>query len=79
MTTRPRIDSLSPDTAVTLKMGKTVEPAVFLGIEGTDEERTAAFAQTGQDGTFRWSAYRFRGVWVFGSDATPLSLVSVTE
>lgn len=77
-----RIDSLEPGTLVHLRFGRElqgdgaeIEAAVFMGIDGTGEERRAWFNQSG----FEWGAYRYEGRWVYGSSAESLRLVEILK
>jgi hypothetical protein len=81
-----RIDSLKPGTKVTLRFngqygnGTYEEPATFLGIEGTGDDRTAQFetdTELNATGRYTWSAYRFKGFWAYGSSAERLTLVEI--
>jgi hypothetical protein len=85
--TTPRIDKLTPGTAVTLEFAPTYSlshdgpyeaPSVFLGIVGEGDERLARFLSALPNGvTYEWEAYRSSGRWVYGSGAEKLRLVSV--
>lgn len=84
----PRFDSLKPGTAVLLDFCSgtqsygRVEPALFVGIEGTGDDRRATFVQVtdqpflkGDDRkSYEWQAYRYEGRWAFGSSADVLRL-----
>lgn len=72
-----RIDSLKPDTKVSLRFHGSKrfgnEPStldyVFKEIVGTGEDRRAIFDEG-------FEAYRFNGHWAYGTSAEHLSLVS---
>ncbi len=85
-----RIDNLTIGDIVTLRFHPGAgtltdkepydESAVFLGMEGTGDDRQAWFAQgMSNKKLYKWSAYRHGGKWVFGSSAERLSLISVGE
>jgi hypothetical protein len=79
-----RIDSLTPDTPVTLKFCAELqgedaafeEDAVFIRITGEGDERRATF-RTQVVKPYEWEAYRFNGRWAYGSSAETLRLVAV--
>lgn len=84
-----RIDKLEPGQIVTLAFHKGAsttmekggrvdeEDAVFLGIDGEGDDRTARFVSASTRwGMHYWRAYRFQGRWVFGSSAERLSVVA---
>lgn len=80
-----RIDSLVPDDVVTLRYHGThgnetyEEQATFLSREGEGEDRIVYFAtQDGTDeGFYRWSAYRYKGRWAYGTGADRLQVVKL--
>lgn len=57
------------------------ENAIFLGIEGTGNDRKAKFvSRAGSSGsTYNWSAYRFNGRWSYGSSADYMKILDYTE
>ena len=76
-----RIDQLTPGSYVTLRFGTKAtgytEPARFVGIVGTGDDREATFRSANPDGTtYEWGAYRHAGRWAYGSGADYLSLVT---
>lgn len=79
-----RIDSLTPDTEVTLRFhhrGNSYdEAATFLGISGEGDDRRARFRSADTETltagrTYEWEAYRYNGHWAYGTSADRLSLV----
>jgi len=82
-----KIDNLKPCTLVELEFSNqwslsekepSTEHAVFVGMSGSGDERLAEFiSPTNSDQMFTWSAYRYKGRWVYGSGAAPVRLVNV--
>lgn len=79
-TPKPRIDTLTPGTEVTLDFaGRYAEDVTFLGIDGEGDDRRARFRSYDNDQAryYEWEAYRYEGRWAFGIGAGTLRLVSV--
>lgn len=75
-----RIDKLIPDTEVTLRFTHGDEWAKFVSVTGAGDERTASFlSHDFDDELYKWSAYRFKGHWTYGTSAEYLRLVSVDK
>lgn len=80
-----RIDSLKPNSRITLQFNgrggnrTRREPALFLGVTGTGDDRRAKFRSFDDYNfrTYEWEAYRFEGFWAYGSSADRLQLISV--
>jgi hypothetical protein len=80
-----RIDNLTPGTTVTLRFNgpKSLgnapweEEFLFLGIEGSGDDRHARF--TSDDLSGAWEAYRYNGHWAYGSSAERLSLIGIND
>lgn len=76
-----RIDKLAPLTKVELQFHPKddIEQAVFLRIIGEGAERQAEFLslRNGESGSYTWNAYRYNGVWSYGTSGGRLQLVRI--
>ncbi len=93
---KPRIDFLTVGDTVRLafhgskRLGNEeyTDVVVFLGIEGTGDERRAVFGgvecprhlpEIKRECSCSWQAFRFHKHWAYGSSAERLSLVEVVK
>lgn len=74
---RPRIDSLTSGDVVLLDFnGKYEEHAIFVSMENRGKpDRSAKFVQASGGRVLEWEAYRYNGMWAYGSSAERLSVV----
>lgn len=81
--TSHRLDRIAPGSTLEIttfyrNAPHDPERVVFLGIEGSGDDRRAKFMQTGPDGKpFTWDAYRYGGRWAYGSSADRLRVDAV--